>query len=311
VGGHARCFVLGVLLRSAARALAMLAVALPLLATASSAKAAGPAPGAAPVAPSGAFFFGRSLRVDTPHGPRTFTIERKLGQGVSGITFLARDRREAVAVKIARNTQWRSATIQGFDREARVLGHLEGADPGFPRTLGVGTMVRPDGGVGQRVLVMQLASGKPLGTQGDHEGTVWQTPRVARSPEMAARMMLRATDIVADMHDRGLAHRDVHPGNLRMVDGDVDSLRLIDFGSARPLDAKGAQRDVNRLGMMLAYLTTEGKPSIAAMPDVRRDVGGTTVTLRQIARRAIDGEYTSVRELHDALAPFAGGPAPR
>ena len=267
-----------------------------------------PPPAPAPAPLPGAPFVGRSLQLRTQTGTRTFTIERKLGQGASGVTFLARDEQQAVAVKVARPGSFRDRTMESFQHDANVAAKLEGASNGIAGAYGVGRMVRGGGNLGQRVLVMQLAAGRPLGTQGDHAGNVWQTPRQPRPPVAAARIVLRASEILGAMHDRGFAHNDVHPGNLRMRDGDPGSLTLIDFNSTRPLDPNGRQRDIAQLGRMIAYLTTSGAARPDAMPNEIRVVGGRPIALADVARKAIAGGYASMGELHQALAPFAARP---
>jgi hypothetical protein len=118
----------------------------------------------------------------------------------------------------------------------------------------------------------------------------------------------RAAEIVTAMHQDGVAHRDLHPGNWRIVGNDVNTLKPIDFSEAGPLNAFTNAKDLGDLGRLLQYLTTTGTPTYAAMPDAWRRTNGRMVSLAEIARRAIDGEFATVRQFHQALAPFT---APR
>lgn len=269
---------------------------------------AAPTPGVEPP-----HLVGRTVQVTGPRGnERRFVVERVLGRGLNGTTVAASDGRARVAVKIA-NLGPRAETVRnGFVREAAKLRAVAGAHPGVLATFGegIGHLVRPDGRRGARVVVLQVAQGEPLGVQTVGNGQrAFDSDRVPRDPKLAARIALRATNIVAAVHARGYVHGDVHPGNLRMSGDDPSTLTLLDFGAARPLGGKvtGA-RDLVDVGRLLTYLTTRGnamrESTIDEMPDVRREVGGRTVTLADVARRAQSGGFADAAELRRALVPF-------
>ena len=47
------------------------------------------------------------------------------------------------------------------------------------------------------------------------------------------RVMRRAAAALAFAHARGLVHRDLKPSNIFLVGGDVERVKLVDFGIAR------------------------------------------------------------------------------
>jgi serine/threonine protein kinase len=263
---------------------------------------------------TGAALVGRTVRIVGPAGnERSFVVSRVLGKGLNGTTVLARDPWGEVAVKVANPGDRAETTRRGFDHEADMLRTVGGAHEGLPGAFGhgVGHLVKPNGGDGQRVLVLKLARGIPLGIQTVGNGQrAYDGPRDPRPPKLAAQITLSLLDIIEAMRTRGVAHRDIHPANLRMEGDDPSTLTLLDFGAARrlvgPIDGS---RDLVDTGRVLTFLTTRRNAArfetIEQMPDVRRQVNGRIVTLADVARQAQRGEFASPQEFRRALAPFA------
>lgn len=167
-----------------------------------------------------------------------FEIERTLGTGGFGVTYLAWDRSldRRVAIKEYLPRDWgsrradgsvgpRSASdVQdyqwGLDRflaEARILAQLE--HPHIVRAHRVISAAQ-----GTAYMVMEYVEGQSLREELATEGTL---------SEARVRHILRAlTAGLEPVHAKGLLHRDIKPANVMLRIKD-DTPVLIDFGAAR------------------------------------------------------------------------------
>jgi serine/threonine protein kinase len=152
-----------------------------------------------------------------------FYLERIIGHGGFGITFLARDTSQTkptyCVIKTLKKELPDFATQQAkFRQEALNLAKCS-----HPHVVAVLDVIFEDGIWG---LVMDYVDGESL-------FSVVRGHRDERLPEAEA---LRYVDQVAQaldcVHDRGLLHRDVKPLNI-MVSGNTGAAILIDFGLAR------------------------------------------------------------------------------
>jgi tetratricopeptide (TPR) repeat protein len=164
-----------------------------------------------------------------------FVLESEVGSGGMGTVFRAVDRVDGavVAVKILRGQA--AVDVERFEREATVLAGLR--HPGVVRYVAHGVSR-----TGERYLAMEWLQGEDLAAR-----LVRQRLSVSES----LRVMRRAVDALAFAHRSGLVHRDVKPSNIFIVGGDVERIKLVDFGIAR------ASRDHRRLtgtGMVLGTL---------------------------------------------------------
>jgi eukaryotic-like serine/threonine-protein kinase len=160
-----------------------------------------------------------------------FELGRVLGAGGMGQVYLARDLSSGapVAVKVLFGSSARD--LQRFAREAEVLASLR--IPGIVRYIAHGATA-----AGQPYLVMEWLDGETL------EGRLARGPLgIAESVALARRV----AEALAAVHRCGVVHRDLKPGNLLLVGGDVERVTLLDFGVARavglerpPLTVTGA-----------------------------------------------------------------------
>jgi hypothetical protein len=178
-----------------------------------------------------------------PAGTRIeeFVIERVLGSGGFGITYLARDTalgrqvviKENLPVQFcfrdpssltvaprhshgddADNFQW---SLENFSKEAAMLASLD--HPGIVR------VHRSFNAFGTAYFVMPFVEGMALDELAkEREGKPF-------SEEELRGLLERVLDALGYLHERGIYHRDLKPGNLLITHEGIPV--LIDFGSAR------------------------------------------------------------------------------
>jgi tetratricopeptide (TPR) repeat protein len=176
-----------------------------------------------------------------------FVLDRQAGAGGMGTVYRATDRLDGstVALKVLHSRQ--PLDEERFAREAAILAEL--SHPGIVRYVAHG--VAPDG---DRWLAMEWIEGEDL------------SERLQRAPLDGGECVAlagRVTNVLAFAHARGLVHRDIKPSNILLSDCQVDRIKLVDFGIARPA---GEIRQLTQTGMLLGtpgYIAPElvqGKP---------------------------------------------------
>src|SRR5262245_7354335 len=146
-----------------------------------------------------------------------FAIGEMVGSGGMGVVHRAVDRLtgETVAVKILRETD--DVTVARFFLEARILAELR--HPGIVRYIAHGTTV-----AGDTWLAMEWLTGESL------------ADKLRAGPLPIADVLalgVRAAAALGAAHAAGIVHRDVKPSNLFLIGGNVDRIRVLDFGVAR------------------------------------------------------------------------------
>jgi len=181
-----------------------------------------------------------------------FRLEAFVGQGGMARVFRAFDlaTNQRVAVKVLLDDE---ANRERFDREAEILASLQ--HPSIVRYIAHGAADK------HAYIAMEWLAGEPLGRR-------FNKPM---SFSDATSVFSRISEALAVAHERGIIHRDLAPGNVILIDGDIHNPKLLDFGIAH---VGGARRELTRRGVLLGsmgYMAPEqarGDKNI----DVRADI---------------------------------------
>ncbi len=211
-----------------------------------------------------------------------FELEQAAAAGGMGTVFRARDvtSGERVALKVLRDAN--EDHVRRFAKEAEVLYNLR-----HPRIVRYIAHGRTD--EGQLFLAMEWLEGISLSQA---------LRQRALSMQDAYRVSLGAAEAVAVAHERGVLHRDIKPGNLLLVDGDIARVKLLDFGLARFNRSGAALTQTGELLGTPGYMSPEQARGDRDV-DARADVFSLGCVMFRCftGRRAFEGD--------DALAVLA------
>jgi eukaryotic-like serine/threonine-protein kinase len=182
-----------------------------------------------------------------------FVLAELAGRGGMGEVYRAEDRRtgQPVAIKLLHAQGGDAAR---FEREACILADLD--DPLVVRYVAHGALPS-----GELYLAMEWLEGEDLAA------------RLARGPINAADSVALAAQLAAALdalHERRIIHRDLKPGNVFLVDGRLDRIKLVDFGLAW-IDTATRMTNAGTLLGTMAYMAPEQARGGAEL-DARVDV---------------------------------------
>ncbi|GAA1877195.1 protein kinase domain-containing protein [Streptantibioticus ferralitis] len=238
---------------------------------------------------------------ERPLGER-YAVGRLLGRGGMAQVYLADDLKlhRRVAVKTLRpECAGDPSYRQRFLREARSAALLN--SPGIVAVYDTGEQIVH--GASLPYIVMEYVEGRTLAelAHGDP----------APTPEQALRLTAGVLAALAHAHHCGIVHRDIKPANVMLgADGTV---KVMDFGIARPLGAQGATLTQTAMVVGTAeYLSPE--QARGEEVDTRTDLYSTGCLLYELltGRPPFTGEnplavaYSQVRDA--AVPPSARVP---
>ena len=138
-----------------------------------------------------------------------------LGEGGTATVYAAEDKKGKVAIKLA-NTKNDNASLTNENEKLQAVDH-----PYVLKPIATGTFY------GRTYLVTEHVEGENLSTVMDETTGVMPWER-------AKAILLDLCDALHELHKRGIAHRDVTPGNVLLSPDGL--LKLIDFGLAAYFD---------------------------------------------------------------------------
>jgi serine/threonine protein kinase len=246
-----------------------------------------------------------------------YEIIREVGRGGMGIVYLAREEGgRLVALKVLpRELTSDPVAMMRFQREAGTLSAIR-----HPNIVPVYAVGEDDGmhfiamkyipGTPLDVLVrVQLASRQRLddstASPADPDDDDWDArplrrgagPRPIRALSgphwtyRAVRLVEKIARALAHLHERGLVHRDVKPGNIRI--DQQGNPWLVDFGLVREVDARTVSDADGILGTV-QYVSPEQIEDENARPDHRSDLYSLGVSLYELVtlKRPFDRKET-------------------
>jgi WD40 repeat protein len=197
----------------------------------------------------------------------SYEINDSLGAGGMGEVYRARDTRlgRRVAIKVLPDIFLSNPDrIARFEREAKMLASLN-----HPRVAALYSLDQVDG---RHLLVMELVEGETLD----------QRLRGGPLPvKEALRIGAQIAEALEAAHDKGVVHRDLKPGNVKITAD--DEVKVLDFGLAKALDSPSQASNIansptlsmmaTEAGLILgtaAYMSPEQAKGLPA--DHRSDV---------------------------------------
>ncbi len=202
------------------------------------------------------------MAVPIPAAFGNYEIVSKLGSGGMGEVYKARDARldRIVAVKVLRShLALRTDLRERFEREARTVARLN-----HPHICTLYDIGRQDG---CDYLVMEYLEGETLAA------------RLHRGPlpvEDAVRYAIEMADALDQAHRKGVAHRDIKPGNIMLTA--AGWLKVLDFGLAKVIDEPEVLEAASGLvtaGLVTAGLVTAMDTTVSSPRDLFVTVPGT------------------------------------
>jgi tRNA A-37 threonylcarbamoyl transferase component Bud32 len=166
-----------------------------------------------------------------------YRVERVVGHGGFGVVYRAQHLgfEAPIALKLLKlpdewSKQRRDSQVRSFQREGRVLFELSRLHPAIVRAFETGSVRSQDGSLSP-YLALEWLEGVSLAQELKHRRALGLAPLTL--PEVLALMCAPAEGL-ARAHGKGVAHRDIKPGNLFVAVRDGERhVKILDFGIAK------------------------------------------------------------------------------
>ena len=198
-----------------------------------------------------------------------YQIIREIHRGGQGVVYQAvqQSTKRKVAIKVLKDGSFAGKADKArFEREVEVLGQLN-----HPNIV---TIHDSGQAAGLSYFVMDYISGQPL--------DVWMAER-ERSIEETLRLFQKICEAVDVAHLRGVIHRDLKPGNIRI--DEAGEPHILDFGLAKTTRGAAEASLVTLTGHFMGSVPWASPEQAEAMPakiDIRTDVYSLGVILYQM-----------------------------
>jgi len=208
----------------------------------------------------------------TPCRVGPFRVDRLIGRGAFADVFEAWSQeppQRRVALKVLRAGLLDNERRWRLERECEALALV--SHPNVAMLLDAGVAD------GRPWLAMEFVAGR----------TLMEWARTANpTPRQAAALLAEVCDGVHALHERGVIHRDLKPGNILVSEIDGKSrARVIDLGLARRVSADEAESCRTLTGAVvgtLPYIPPEALSGGGAAMDVRSDIYALGVVLHEV-----------------------------
>lgn len=214
-----------------------------------------------------------------PEGIGGYRILRRVGAGGLGVVYEAEQEspRRVVALKVLHGAHAQDQdSLRLFQREAHALARLH--HPSITSIYESGSTPR-----GEQFIAMEFVRGLSL--------EAWAKERaMPAQPDTAAvrirlELFRRIAEAVGYAHQRGIAHRDLKPVNILVVDSrsahHVPHVKIIDFGIAHVISTT-LVTEAGRIQGTFSYMSPEQTQGNPEEVDIRADIYALGVILYEL-----------------------------
>jgi len=194
-----------------------------------------------------------------------YTVDTVVGEGGFAIVYRATHSvwKRPVALKVFKalgdvSPERRQQLLDDFVREGALLAELSERSSAIVQARDIGTVVLPQGDE-VPYMVLEWLDGETLEAVLARESQIGKAPRTV---EQTIDLLGPVAEALALAHQKGIAHRDVKPGNVFVV-GDVDGehkVKLLDFGIAKVVQEAQKEGFRKTTGVHTSFTPLYGAP---------------------------------------------------